>query len=218
MERPDNRSYRLRGSRATEAQKIAYDSLWTTYGVEPVGVIDLAKLFPGFKKIIMEIGTGMGEATAEIVKNDPETAFLAIEVHMPGIGALMNMASKNESKNIKIIREDAHIVLRDNIADKSVDAIHLYFPDPWPKTKHWKRRIVQNDFLQLIHPKIKDGGYIHIATDWVEYASWIKNIFDSSTLFDGGVIDRPDFRPISKFEGQGLRKGHIVTDFRYFKK
>ena len=112
----------------------------------------------------------------------------------------------------------AHIVLRDNIADKSVDAIHLYFPDPWPKTKHWKRRIVQNDFLQLIHPKIKNGGYIHIATDWVEYASWIKNIFDSSSLFEGGVIDRPDFRPISKFEGQGLRKGHIVTDFRYFKK
>ena len=218
MERPDNRSYRLRGSRATEAQKIAYDSLWTTYGVEAVGVIDLAKLFPGFKKIIMEIGTGMGEATAEIVKNDPETAFLAIEVHMPGIGALMNIASKNESKNIKIIREDAHIVLRDNIADTSVDAIHLYFPDPWPKTKHWKRRIVQNDFLQLIHPKIKNGGYIHIATDWVEYASWIKNIFDSSSLFEGGVIDRPDFRPISKFEGQGLRKGHIVTDFRYFKK
>lgn len=218
MERPDNRSYRLRGSRATEAQKIAYDSLWTTYGVEPVGVIDLAELFPDFKKIIMEIGTGMGEATAEIVKKDPETAFLAIEVHMPGIGALMNMASKNESKNIKIIREDAHIVLRDNIADKSVDAIHLYFPDPWPKTKHWKRRIVQNDFLQLIHPKIKNGGYIHIATDWVEYASWIKNIFDSSSLFEGGVIDRPDFRPISKFEGQGLRKGHIVTDFRYFKK
>ena len=218
MERPDNRSYRLRGSRATEAQKIAYDSLWTTYGVEPVGVIDLAELFPGYKKIIMEIGTGMGEATAEIVMNDPETAFLAIEVHMPGIGALMNMASKNESKNIKIIREDAHIVLRDNIADKSVDAIHLYFPDPWPKTKHWKRRIVQNDFLQLIHPKIKDGGYIHIATDWVEYASWIKNIFDASNLFEGGVIDRPDFRPISKFEGQGLRKGHIVTDFRYFKK
>jgi tRNA (guanine-N7-)-methyltransferase len=218
MERPDNRSYRLRGSRATEAQKIAYDSLWTTYGVEPVGVIDLDELFPGYKKIIMEIGTGMGEATAEIVKNDPETAFLAIEVHMPGIGALMNMASKNESKNIKIIREDAHIVLRDNIADKSVDAIHLYFPDPWPKTKHWKRRIVQNDFLQLIHPKIKNGGYIHIATDWVEYASWIKNIFDSSSLFEGGVIDRPDFRPISKFEGQGLRKGHIVTDFRYFKK
>ena len=218
MERPDNRSYRLRGSRATEAQKIAYDSLWTTYGVEPVGVIDLAELFPGYKKIIMEIGTGMGEATAEIVMNDPETAFLAIEVHMPGIGALMNMASKNESKNIKIIREDAHIVLRDNIADKSVDAIHLYFPDPWPKTKHWKRRIVQNDFLQLIHPKIKDGGYIHIATDWVEYASWIKNIFDSSSLFEGGVIERPDFRPISKFEGQGLRKGHIVTDFRYFKK
>ena len=137
---------------------------------------------------------------------------------MPGIGALMNMAEKNESKNLKIIREDAHIVLRDNIKDESLDAIHLYFPDPWPKSRHWKRRIVQKEFLELIHPKLKLGGYIHIATDWVEYARWIKAIFDCSTLFEGGIIDRPDFRPISKFEGQGIRKGHVVTDFRYFKK
>lgn len=218
MERPDNRSYRLRGSRATAGQKIAYDKLWTTYGVEPVGILDTQKIFPDLKKIILEIGTGMGEATAEIVKNDPETGYLAIEVHMPGIGALMNMAEKNKSTNLKIIREDAHIILRDNIADKSFDAIHLYFPDPWPKTRHWKRRIVQPEFLSLIYPKLKDGGYIHIATDWVEYANWIQNVFKVSQEFEGGVIDRPDFRPISKFEGQGLRKGHVVTDFRYFKK
>ena len=218
MERPDNRSYRLRGSRATEAQKLAYDSLWHRYGLKPDAEIQIQELFPDFQKIIMEIGTGMGEATAEIVKNDPTTAYLAVEVHMPGIGALMNMAEKNESKNLKIIREDAHIVLRDNIKDESLDAIHLYFPDPWPKSRHWKRRIVQKEFLELIHPKLKLGGYIHIATDWVEYARWIKAIFDCSTLFEGGIIDRPDFRPISKFEGQGIRKGHVVTDFRYFKK
>ena len=160
----------------------------------------------------------MGEATAEIVHNDPETAYLAVEVHMPGIGALMNMAEKNQSKNLKIIREDAHIVLRDNIKDENLDAIHLYFPDPWPKTRHWKRRIIQKEFLELIHPKIKSGGYIHIATDWVEYASWIQKIFEASPLFSGGEIQRPSFRQISKFEGQGLRKGHRVTDFRYFKK
>lgn len=218
MERPDNRSYRLRGSRATEAQQLAYEALWHSFGLEPTSELRLDEIFPGYKKIIMEIGTGMGEATAEIVRNDPTTAYLGVEVHTPGIGALMNMARKNESTNLKIIREDAHIVLRDYIRDKSLDAIHLYFPDPWPKTRHWKRRIIQEEFLELIHPKLKDGGYIHIATDWVEYARWIKKIFDTTPLFDGGVIERPEFRPISKFEGQGIKKGHVVTDFRYFKK
>jgi tRNA (guanine-N7-)-methyltransferase len=217
MERPDNRSYRLRGARATPAQEAAYISRWSTYGINPKGVLNLNDYFPTAKRIIMEIGTGMGEATAEIVKNDPETGFLAIEVHKPGIGALMNMASKNESTNLRIIEEDVHLVLQHWIADNSLDAVHLYFPDPWPKRSHWKRRIVQEPFLQLISPKIKAGGYIHIATDWVEYADWIAKVFEKTTLFSGGVIERPAFRPISKFEGQGLRKGHTVTDFKFFK-
>lgn len=218
MERPDNRSYKLRGARATPAQEAAYSTLWQQYGINPTDVLDLKEYFPESKRIIMEIGSGMGEATAQIVKEDPETGFLANEVHKPGIGALMNMAHKNGSKNLRIIEEDAHVVLRYWIADQSLDAIHLYFPDPWPKRKHKKRRIVQEEFLQLIAPKIKDGGYIHIATDWIEYAHWIADIFEQNSLFTGGVIERPEFRPISKFEGQGIRKGHQVTDFRYFKK
>ena len=217
MERPDNRSYRLRGARATPAQEAAYRALWEKYGLEPDSKLKLIEVFPNSSRIIMEIGTGMGEASAEIVRNDPETGFLAIEVHKPGVGALMNMANKNGSENLRIIEEDAHLVLQHWIEDDSLDAIHLFFPDPWPKTKHKKRRIVQEPFLQLIAPKIKAGGYIHIATDWLEYASWIADVFKNSTLFSGGVIDRPDFRPISKFEGQGLRKGHTVTDFRFFK-
>lgn len=217
MERPDNRSYKLRGARATPAQEAAYAALWQEYGINPSGVLDLNEYFPHSKRIIMEIGSGMGEATAQIVRDDPDTGFLANEVHKPGIGALMNMANKNGSKNLRIIEEDAHVVLRYWIADDSLDAIHLYFPDPWPKRKHKKRRIVQEEFLQLIAPKIKDGGYIHIATDWIEYAHWIADIFKENTLFTGGVIERPEFRPISKFEGQGIRKGHQVTDFRYFK-
>ena len=217
MERPDNRSYRLRGARATPAQEAAYRALWEKYGLEPDSKLNLKELFPHSSRIIMEIGTGMGEASAEIVRNDPETGFLAIEVHKPGVGALMNMANKNGSENLRIIEEDAHLVLQHWIEDDSLDAIHLFFPDPWPKTKHKKRRIVQEPFLQLIAPKIKAGGYIHIATDWLEYASWIADVFKNSTLFSGGVIERPDFRPISKFEGQGLRKGHTVTDFRFFK-
>ena len=217
MERPDNRSYKLRGARATPAQEAAYITLWGKFGIIPEGVLNLRDYFPDSKRIIMEIGTGMGEATSQIVKDDPDTGFLAIEVHKPGIGALMNMASKNESSNLRIIEEDAHLVLQHWIADDSLDAIHLYFPDPWPKNPHKKRRIVQNPFLELIAPKLKSGGYIHIATDWVEYANWIEGVFEKSSLFNGGVIDRPSFRPISKFEGQGLKKGHLVTDFRYFK-
>ena len=217
MERPDNRSYRLRGARATPAQEAAYAALWEKYGINPSGVLNLTSYFPDSKRIIMEIGTGMGEASAGIISADPDTGFLAIEVHKPGIGALMNLANKNGSTNLRIIEEDAHLVLQHCIADNSVDAIHLFFPDPWPKTKHKKRRIVQDPFLQLIAPKIKAGGYIHIATDWVEYASWISEVFKASTLFHGGEIERPVFRPISKFEGQGLRKGHTVTDFRFFK-
>ena len=217
MERPHNRSYKLRGARGTAAQEAAYATLWATFGVNPEGILNLRDLFPNSKRIVMEIGTGMGEATAEIVKNDPETGFLAVEVHKPGVGGLMNMAFKNGSSNLRIIEEDAHLVLQHWIADNSLDAIHLYFPDPWPKQHHKKRRIVQEPFLQLIAPKIKDGGYIHIATDWVEYATWIGNVFEKSTLFSGGIIERPEFRPVSKFEGQGLRKGHVVTDLKYFK-
>jgi len=217
MERPHNRSYKLRGARGTAAQEAAYATLWATFGVNPEGILNLRDLFPNSKRIVMEIGTGMGEATAEIVKNDPETGFLAVEVHKPGVGGLMNMAFKNGSSNLRIIEEDAHLVLQHWIADNSLDAIHLYFPDPWPKQHHKKRRIVQEPFLQLISPKIKDGGYIHIATDWVEYATWIGNVFEKSNLFSGGIIERPEFRPVSKFEGQGLRKGHVVTDLKYFK-
>ena len=217
MERPDNRSYKLRGARATPAQEAAYVELWDRYGIVPNDILNLTEFFPTSKRIIMEIGTGMGEATAQIVKEDPETGFIAVEVHKPGIGALMNMASKNESENLRIIEEDAHLVLQHWIPDSSLDAIHLYFPDPWPKNPHKKRRIVQNPFLELIAPKLKEGGYIHIATDWFEYGTWIQGVFANSTLFTGGVIERPVFRPISKFEGQGIRKGHVVTDFRYFK-
>lgn len=218
MERPVNRSYRLRGARATLAQENAYERLWPKFGLAPVGVIDPAVIFPSASRRVMEIGTGMGEATAKIVAAFPETGFIAVEVHVPGIGALMNLATANGSENLRIIEEDAHMILSHSIPDKSLDAIHLYFPDPWPKARHWKRRIIQQSFLELIHPKIVDGGFIHIATDWIEYAEWMQRVFAESPLFEGGVIERPEWRPVSKFEGQGLRKGHIVTDMKYFKK
>lgn len=218
MDRPDNRSYVLRGARATAAQESAYADLWAKYGISLEGQINLASVFPTSSRIIMEIGTGMGEATAAIVANDPESGFIGVEVHRPGLGALMNLAERNNSTNLRLIEEDAHLVLANHIEDHTLDVIHLYFPDPWPKRKHWKRRIVQKPFLDLVALKLKFGGYIHIATDWLPYADWISRELTKDARFTGGKIERPDFRPISKFEGQGLRKGHEVTDFRYFLK
>jgi len=218
IERPDNRSYRLRGDRQTLAQENAYKRSWETFGIELSGTINPAELFPESSEQIMEIGTGMGEGTALIAAAFPNVGFIGVEVHKPGVGALLGYIERMNLKNLQLMEEDVHIILRDHFEDHSFNAFHLYFPDPWPKRRHHKRRIVQPEFLQLIHDKLKPGGYIHIATDWVPYAKWIEGIFSESPLFEGGEIARPDWRPLTKFEGQGIRKGHVVTDLKYFKR
>ena len=218
IERPDNRSYKLRGDRQTLAQENAYKRSWLKFGLPLDGQIDPSKLFPEASVLIMEIGTGMGEGTALIAASFPDIGFIGVEVHKPGVGALLGHIERLELTNLRIIEEDAHIILQNHFADQSLDAFHLYFPDPWPKRRHFKRRIIQPEFLQLICKKLKDGGYIHIATDWVPYANWIEEIFDASPLFEGGKIDRPEWRPLTKFESQGVRKGHVVTDLKYFKR
>jgi len=161
MERPSVRSYSIRGSRITDAQRTAKDALQKVHGIEfTQEQLNISEIFPNSDKVIMEIGFGMGEATAIIAKNHP---------------------------------------------------------DPWPKKKHNKRRIVNEGFLALIHPKIKKGGFIHIATDWVPYAVNIQEVFAGSTLFTGGVIDKPEWRPVTRFEGQGIDKDHAVNDMMYLK-
>jgi tRNA (guanine-N7-)-methyltransferase len=212
-----NRSFRLRGTRITEAQAKATEMFWEKFGIVPDHPIVPSKIFPDSKKVIMEIGTGMGEATAEIARNFPDTGFFALEVHRPGIGSLLARINEFELTNLRLINEDARIVLDEYMPDECFDAIHLYFPDPWHKKKHWKRRIVQADFVDLIYRKLKPGGHIHIATDWVAYADWTQEKFGSDSRFIGGVIPKPDFRPLTRFEGKGLGKGHIVTDLKYVK-
>jgi tRNA (guanine-N7-)-methyltransferase len=138
-------------------------------------------------------------------------------MHEPGLAALLMLIVEKELTNIKFIREDAIYLLSHFITDSSLDGIHLLFPDPWPKNRQHKRRIVQSEFVQMISEKLKPGGFIHIATDWQPYADWIKVRFDANQSFKGGITPRPDWRVLSKFEGQGLRKGHQVTDFRYVK-
>jgi tRNA (guanine-N7-)-methyltransferase len=218
MERPSVRSYSIRGSRITDAQRTAKDALQKVHGIEfKQEQINIPAIFPASQKVIMEIGFGMGEATAIIAKNHPNNGYIAVDVHPPGIGKLLARIVENDLTNLKVIEEDVHVVLQHMIADESLDGIHLFFPDPWPKKKHNKRRIVNEGFLALIHPKIKKGGFIHIATDWVPYAVSIQEVFAGSTLFTGGVIDKPEWRPVTRFEGQGIDKDHAVNDMFYLK-
>jgi tRNA (guanine-N7-)-methyltransferase len=218
MERPSVRSYSIRGSRITDAQRQAKDALQKVHGIEfAQQEINLSEIFPKSEQVIMEIGFGMGEATAIIAKNHPNNGYIAVDVHPPGIGKLLARIVENDLTNLKVIEEDVHVVLQHMIPNESLDGIHLFFPDPWPKKKHNKRRIVNEGFLALIHPKLKNGGFIHIATDWVPYAISIQEVFAESNLFTGGVIDKPEWRPVTRFEGQGIDKDHAVNDMMYVK-
>ena len=217
MERASNRSYSLRGNRMTRAQTLAMSQSWDRYAIEIKSELILNQIFPEKTKVIMEIGSGMGEATAQIAKANPEVGYVAVEMHSPGLAALLILINQMDLENIKLIREDATYLLANHIPDNSLDGIHLLFPDPWPKNRQHKRRMVQSEFIEMVGRKLKQGGFIHIATDWQPYADWIKVRFDKSGSFSGGVVDRPSWRVLSKFEGQGLRKGHQVTDFKYIK-
>jgi tRNA (guanine-N7-)-methyltransferase len=213
-----NRSYRLRGVRITPAQQEARDNLWAKFGVEfQESEIDLGTLFPSAQPIVMDIGYGMGEATWQIAKANPSTNYLGVEVHMPGVGKLMARLDEYELTNVRLIERDVFEVFYYMVKDSSLDGVHLFFPDPWPKKRHFKRRIVNERFLADVAAKLKPGGYLHIATDWVPYAEWIKEVFSQNKLFTGGVVERPDWRPLTRFEGQGISKDHAVNDFRFLK-
>jgi tRNA (guanine-N7-)-methyltransferase len=213
------RSYKLRGRRITEGQQEAWDRLWPVFGIENSETkINLAELFPDSKRIIMEIGFGMGEATAQIAAADPTTGYLAVEVHRPGIGKLLARIEEGGLKNVRAIEGDAFEVFEQMIVDSSLDGVHLFFPDPWPKARHYKRRIVNQEFIAAVAAKIKPGAYFHIATDWQPYAEWIAEEFTKQTLFTGGEVQRPDWRPLTRFEDQGINKEHPVADFRFVKK
>jgi tRNA (guanine-N7-)-methyltransferase len=219
MESRAVRSYKLRGRRITEGQQEAWDRLWPVYGIEfAEQKIDLAKVFPDSNRVIMEIGFGMGEATAQIAAADPATGYLAVEVHRPGIGKLLLRVEENELKNVRAIEGDAFEIFEQMISDASLDGVHLFFPDPWPKARHFKRRIVNQEFIAAVAAKLKPNAFLHIATDWQPYAEWIAEEFTKQTFFTGGVVNRPDWRPLTRFEDQGINKEHPVSDFRFIKK
>lgn len=226
MERTENsghpnsiRTYKLRGARITPAQEGAIERLGNRFLI-PISQspIDIRLLFPEAKRRVLEIGSGMGEATASMAAADPESAIIAIEVHRPGVGSLLWRIEKLGLTNLRIVHADVNEVLRERFTDGSFDEIRIYFPDPWPKLRHHKRRLLQGEFLPLLASKLRSGGLLHIATDWQPYAHWITSEFTRSKDFEGGVVARPEQRPLTRFEEQGITKEHLVTDFFYYKR
>ena len=210
------RSYVLRQGRVTPAQQRAVDTLMPRFGIPyDAQPIDLVQTFGRDVPRILEIGFGMGESTAAIAIEHPENDYLAIEVHTPGVGNLLKLIDARHIANIRIIRHDAVEVLRDMLGDATLDGVHIFFPDPWHKTRHNKRRLIQSPFIAQLAKKLKPGGYIHVATDWQEYAEQVLAVLGTEPLLENTAPDyapRPDYRPLTKFEQRGIRLGHGVWD------
>ena len=212
------RSYVVRAGRMTKSQRSAFGPRWQRYGLKLTdGQIDLDKVFQRTGKKVLEIGFGMGDSLLQMAMQQPTTDFIGIEVHPPGMGSLVNAAAEENIDNLRLYLADANDVLQECIPPDSLDRVQLYFPDPWHKKKHHKRRIVQPQFLQLIRSKLKVSGILHIATDWEPYAEQILELIDSAPGYKnpagtGNFIPRPDYRPLTKFEKRGQGLGHGVWD------
>ena len=213
----DVRTYKLRSGRVTRAQEEALRLHWDFFVLNPTAILEFATIFEACSKVIVEIGSGMGEATAEMAEADPDLGILAIEVHRPGIGALLGKIAERQLKNVRIIEGDAVTIFEKFLGPDSLDGIRVYFPDPWPKKRHHKRRLVQTEWLELAMARLKIGGTLHIATDWEPYADWIRQRGEASSNISGGLVTRPEWRALTRFESQGLVKGHRIFDFLYTK-
>ncbi|MGZ0018444.1 tRNA (guanosine(46)-N7)-methyltransferase TrmB [Nitrosomonas sp. wSCUT-2] len=216
------RSFVLRQGRLSDAQRRACENLFPQYGIPyRENLLDLNQIFGRQAPKILEIGFGMGETTAIIAKMHPANDYLGIEVHTPGVGSLLKLIQQNELENIRIIQYDAVSVLQHMLPSECLDGVHIFFPDPWPKARHHKRRLIQPEFVSHLCERLKPGGYIHAATDWEEYAVQILQVFNEEQLLRNSTKDfapRPDCRPITKFEQRGLKAGHGVWDIIFLKK
>jgi len=214
------RSYILRQGRITKAQTNAIHESFQKYAVIFENkLIDFNGVFENKSRdLILEIGFGMGTSTAEIARSNLNKNYVAIEVHSPGVGNLLKLIQENNISNLKIIQHDAVEVLNSMIKDDSLDGIHIFFPDPWPKKRHHKRRLIQSNLLKLIAQKIKKSGYLHIATDWEDYAFWIIDLLDKEDLLQkisDDFFKKPDYRPLTKYENRGINLGYKVWDMVY---
>ncbi len=210
------RSFVLRQGRMSPAQQRYLEDMMPKIGIPyRVTQVDLDAVFGRFAPKVVEIGCGMGETTARIAKAEPGVDHLGIEVHAPGVGNLCKLVAAGGLGNLRIIRHDAVEVLRDMIPEGALAGVHVFFPDPWHKKRHHKRRIVQPEFAALVASRLAPGGYLHCATDWQEYAEWMLEVLSGEPMLENTADDfapRPDYRPLTKFESRGLKLGHGVWD------
>jgi tRNA (guanine-N7-)-methyltransferase len=215
-ERRGVRSYVLRTGRITEAQTRSIAELFPLYGIPySPAPLDLAAAFGRDAPKVLEIGFGMGETTARIAQANPAIDYLAIEVHTPGVGGLLKRIRDLGLANVRIVQHDAVAVLREMIPPASLDAVHIFFPDPWPKKRHHKRRLVQPPLVALVASRMKPGAVLHVATDWEDYALQILEVLSAEPALANttdGFAPRPESRPLTKFENRGLKLGHRVWD------
>lgn len=217
------RSYVVRAGRMTEAQRKAFEVSWPVYGLKLAdGAIDTDVVFGRTGQKVLEIGFGMGTSLIEMAVASPNTDFIGVEVHPPGVGTLMNSARIEDLSNLRVYLADANDVLEECFATQSIDRLQLYFPDPWHKKKHNKRRIVKSTFVQQVRAKLRSGGILHMATDWQHYADQMMETLSEAEGFEncagaGQYSERPSYRPVTKFEKRGEKLGHGVWDL-VFKK
>jgi len=216
------RSFVLRQGRVSPAQQRACEELLPRFGIPYAAQpLDLKLAFGRNAPRILEIGFGMGDSTAAIALAHPENDYLALEVHTPGVGNLLKLIDAQQIANIRIIQHDAVEVLRDMIVANTLDGVHVFFPDPWHKARHNKRRLIQAPFIAQLVDKLKPGGYIHVATDWQDYAGQVLSVLSAEPLLENTAADyapRPVYRPLTKFEQRGIRLGHGVWDLLFRRK
>ncbi|MEQ1630364.1 MAG: tRNA (guanosine(46)-N7)-methyltransferase TrmB [Gallionella sp.] len=215
------RSFVLRQGRVTVAQQRAVDTVGPRFGIayRPQH-LDLNDAFGRNAPKILEIGFGMGDSTATIAAAHPENDYLCLEVHTPGVGNLYKLIDEMQLSNIRIIQHDAVEVLRDMLGEATLDGVHIFFPDPWHKARHNKRRLIQSPFIAGLVKKLKLGAYIHVATDWQDYAEQVLQVLSDEPTLQNTASDyapRPEYRPLTKFEKRGINLGHGVWDLVYKK-
>lgn len=214
------RSYVRREGRITAAQQRALRELWPRYGLEANAPLDMTAIFGRRAPRVLEIGFGNGDALLALAEQQPGCDFIGIEVHRPGVGRLLQQLQQRQLDNVRVMREDAAHILGSCFPDNSLDRVLLFFPDPWHKKRHHKRRIVQPGFIELLSRKIRPGGHLHMATDWEHYACHMLSVMTQSAAFrncaaESDYVPRPDYRPVTKFEQRGQRLGHGVWDLLY---
>jgi tRNA (guanine-N7-)-methyltransferase len=216
------RSFVLRQGRVSNAQQRYYNAMMPKIGVAYAqSPLDLDALFGRRAPRILEIGFGMGETSAEIAEANPQNDYLGVEVHTPGVGSLCKLVAEKGLANERIVQHDAVEVLRDMIPENSLDGAHIFFPDPWPKARHHKRRLIQPALVALLASRLKPGGYLHCATDWENYAEQMLAVLAAESALGNtakAYAPRPEYRPLTKFEQRGLRLGHGVWDLVFRKR